>query len=245
MITVRRNTERRHVQSGKSDIWLSFYPEDVAGGLSDGFGVLSFFNEMRLPPGEGFDSHPMNETELITYAYKGALAQEDSTGCSGVVHTCEFQRMTTGRVIRHKAMNASRTDWAHIFRIYLRPSEVGLDCTHEQKHFTAAERRKVLCAVASPDGRKGSLRIHQDTCIYSSMLDPGQHIVYELLQGRRAWLHIVYGEVTVNGIDLTQGDGVGIISEPSVSLTVRESTELLLVDTIPNFDKPVQLKEPI
>ena len=237
MIVVRRGTERQHIQSGKCDIWLSFYPENHAGVLSEGFGGLAIFNEMRLPPSESSDPHPMNETETITYVYKGALAQEDSKGYSGVVHTSEFQRMTTGRVIRYKETNASRTDWAHIFRIYLLPSEVGLDCTHEHKHFTAAERRKVLCAVVSPDGRKGSLRILQDTCIYSSILDPGQHIVHELLPGRKAWLHIVYGEATVNGIDLVQGDSVGIIGEPSVSLTVQENTELLLVDTIPNSRK--------
>jgi redox-sensitive bicupin YhaK (pirin superfamily) len=96
-----------------------------------------------------------------------------------------------------------------------------------------AQRRNALCVVASTDGRKGSLRIHQDALVCSSILDSGNHLVHELVQGRRAWLHIIYGEATLNDIVLTQGDGVGVTNEPSVSLTVQENTELLLVDLGP------------
>jgi redox-sensitive bicupin YhaK (pirin superfamily) len=234
MITLRRTTERRHHdQRGKHDIWLTFYPQDHPGPLADGFGVLTIFNEMRLPPGGGTAHGLRDEAEIVTYVHKGALAQENSTGSSGVICAAEFQRMTTGRGIRHKETNASRTDWTHIFRISLRPSEFGLDCAHEQQRFTTAQRHNLLCVVASPDGRKGSLRIHQDALIYSSILDPGHHLVHELLTGRSAWLHIVYGEARLNDIVLTQGDGVGVTSEPSVSLTGKENTEILLVDLIP------------
>ena len=38
---------------------------------------------------------------------------------------------------------------------------------------------------------------------------------------------------TLNDIVLTQGDGVGATIEPSVSLTVQENTEILLVDLGP------------
>jgi redox-sensitive bicupin YhaK (pirin superfamily) len=94
----------------------------------------------------------------------------------------------------------------------------------------------VLCVIASPDGRKGSLRIHQDAFIYSSILDPGVHLVHELMTGRSDWLHIMYGEATLDDIVLTQGDGVGVTIEPSVSMTVRENTEILLVDLGPTAE---------
>jgi redox-sensitive bicupin YhaK (pirin superfamily) len=231
MITLRRATERRHhVQSYKHDIWLTFYPQDLPDPLTDGFGILVIFNEMRFPPG-GDTAHGLqDEAEIVTYVHKGALAQENSTGSSGVICAGEFQRMTTGCGIRHKETNASQTDWAHIFRISLRPSEFGLDCAYEQKRFTTAQRHNLLCVVVSPDGRKGSLRIHHNALIYSSIIDPGHHLVHELLPGRSAWLHIVYGEARLNDIVLTQGDGVGVTTEPSVSLTAQENTEILLVD---------------
>jgi len=233
MVTLRRDRQRRHVQRGKQDIWHTFFPHDHPGPLADGFGVLVVFDEIRLRPGESTELHPGDEAEMVTYLYKGALSQEDSAGNSGVIHAGEFQRMSTGCRIRHKETNASRSDWAQVFRISLRPSEVGLDCAREQKHFSVAQRSNVLCVIASPDGRKGSLRIHQDALIYSSILDQGHHAIHELLPGRCAWLHIICGEATLNDIVLTQGDSAGFKTEPSVSLTAHENTEILLVDLGP------------
>ena len=218
---------------GKQDIWLTFYPQVQPDPLANGFGFLAALDETRLPPVGGSGSHRRDEAELITYVYRGELAQEDSTGRSGVIQTGEFQHMVIGRNFLHKEQNASRTSWAHVFQIALHPSKIGLECAREQKRFTTAQRRNVSCVVASLDGRKGSLQICQDALIYSSILDPGHHLVHELLPGRSAWLHIVYGEATLNGIVLTQGDGVGVTIEPSVSLTVQEKTEILLVDVGP------------
>jgi len=233
MITPRKNTERRHIKRGKHDSWETFYPRMPPHSPTDAFGILTAFNEIRLPPGGVSAPHPREEAEIVTYAYKGALAQEDSIGNSGVVHAGEFQRMIIDGGIRHKETNPSLTDWTHVFRIYLHPSEVGLDCVHEQKRFSGAQRHNVLCVVASPDGRKGSLRILQDALIYSSIVDPGHHLIHELSPGRRAWLHVVEGEATMQDIILTQGDGVGVTLEPSVSVTAQENTEMLLVDLGP------------
>ena len=233
MITLRKNTERRHVKFGKRDSWLSFYYQKPPHSPTDAFGVLTAFNEIRLPPSGVSVPHPSEEAEIVTYAYKGALAQEDSTGNSGVLHAGEFQRMAIGSGIRHKETNLSLTDWAHVFRIYLHPSEVGLDCVHEEKRFPAAQRHNVLCVVASPDGRNGSLRILQDALICSSIIDPGHHLIHELLPGRSAWVHVIDGEATLHDIVLTQGDGAGVTMEPSVSVTAQENTEMLLVDLGP------------
>ncbi len=230
MITLRRANERHHDRRRKREVWHTFHPEDRADALAGGFGTLEILDEDRLPPGAGVPRHPHRDAEIVTYVREGSLAHEDSMGRSGVIHAGEFQRMTAGRGIRHSETNASRTDWAHVFQIWLRPSEAGLEPSHEQKRFSAAERRGGLCVVASPDARRGSLPIHQDALVYSAMLDPGQHVIHELSQGRRAWLHLVQGEVTLGDTVLTTGDGAGVTAEPAVSLTAREETEILLVD---------------
>lgn len=77
---------------------------------------------------------------------------------------------------------------------------------------------------------KGSLCIHQDALIHSSVLDPGHHIIYELLPRHSAWLHVVAGKATMGDIVLTQGDGMGVTVEHLVCLTALEHTEILLVD---------------
>ena len=233
MLLLSRDTERRHVGRGKRDLWLTFSLPEVAGAPAGGFGLLAAFDEMRLSPDQVMTPPPQHEAEVITYVYKGALAQENSTGSSGVVHAGEFQRMTVVDGIRRKETNASRTDGGRIFRISLRPSQVGLDRVYEQKRFAAGQRRNTLCAVASVDGRKGSLHLLRDAIVYSSMLDPGHHLVHELLAGRSAWLHVVHGQVALQDILLAEGDGVGLTSEPVVSFTAQEQTEILLVDLGP------------
>jgi redox-sensitive bicupin YhaK (pirin superfamily) len=232
MITLRKDEQRHHVRRGDQDSWLTFSAQDRAHPLAAGFGELEVMNEDRLPPGAGagVPPHRHHDAEIVTYVLEGALAYEDSTGGSGVIQTGEFQRMTTGRGIRHSEANASQTDWAHAFQMWLRPSEAGLEPGREQKRFSAAERRGVLCVIASPDGRKGSLRIHQDVLICSALLDSGQHLAHELSHGRSAWLHVVRGEVMLGDAVLSRGDGAGIASDRVVSLTAREEAEILLVD---------------
>jgi redox-sensitive bicupin YhaK (pirin superfamily) len=230
MITPRRAKERHHDQRRRQEAWHTFYPEDLADGLANGFGSLERLNEDRLPPGASLPRQLDGDAEIVTYVREGALAQQDSMSSAGVIRAGEFQRSTAGRFTRHTETNASRTDWAQVFQIWLRPSEGELEPSREQRRFSAAERRGDLCVVASPDGRRGSLRLHQDALIYSAMLDPGQHVIHELSQGRTAWLHLVHGEATLGDIVLTTGDSVGVTAERAVSLTAREETEILLLD---------------
>jgi redox-sensitive bicupin YhaK (pirin superfamily) len=229
-ITLRRAAERQHDKSRKLESWLTFHPQAPAGLLAQGLGNIELLKECRLSPGAGVASTSGHDTEILTYVREGALAYENSMGGSGVVQAGEFQRVTAGHGLRRSQTNASRTDWAHFFQIWLRPSEVDLDPGHEQKRFTAAQRRGGFCAVASPDARRGSLRIHQDALIYSALLAPGQHLIRELSPRRSAWLHIVQGEVTLGDFVLGTGDGAGVTAEPAVSLTAREESEILLID---------------
>lgn len=230
MITLRRAQERQHERSRKQDVWFTFRAQDSANTPADGFGRLELFSEERLPAAATVSRHANRDAEILTYVREGAVAQEDSLGHSGVLYAGEFRRTRTGRGARYSETNASRTDEAHIFRLYLRPSETGLDPSDEHKRFTTADRRYGLCLVASPDARRGSLHVHLDALLYSALLDPGQHVVHELLPGRSAWLHIVEGQATLGDLVLTTGDGVGITGERSVSFTARGVTEVLLVD---------------
>lgn len=220
-------------------MWLTFFPSEPACSLDEGFGAISVLNEVQLSSEQGIPSNLEGAAELITYVHKGVLALAGPEDYSGVITAGEFQCMVIARILLQSVTNTSRTDPAHFFRISLRlpSSRPGGDYVDAQTRFTVAQRRNILCTVASPDARNHSLRIHADAHVYSSILDTGQHIVHELLHGRKAWLHLVHGEVSVNGHDLTLGDGMGITDEPSISLTVHEDAELLLIDTVSDSNR--------
>ncbi|MBK8482193.1 MAG: pirin family protein [Proteobacteria bacterium] len=232
MITLRRGDERSFERRGKQELWRTFAAEDAADPLGHGFGALECLNELRLQPGADTPRRPpvAHESELVTYVREGVLAYEDSLGRSGVIRAGEFQRLTAGRGLRHSQANASRSDSAQVLQLWLRPGSAGRACGQEQKRFSAAERRGELCIVASPDARRGSLRLEQDAVLCSSLLNPGQHLAHALAPGRSAWLHVVVGEVTLGNAVLSTGDGAGLTAERAVSLTAREASEILLLD---------------
>lgn len=230
MISVRLATDRHHDQRLKREVWRTFDPIDRTDLFADRFRALEAIDESRLPPRADVPRRVGAEGEIVTYVREGKVAYEDSTGHVGVIQAGEFQRMITSHGARHGESNASRVDWAHVFQIRMRPSKHEFEPGREQKRFSAAERRGGLCVVASPDARGGSLRLGQDTWIYSALLAPGQHIVHELAPARDAWLHVVQGEVTLDDLVLVTGDGAGLHTERAVSLTARADSEILLLD---------------
>lgn len=197
--------------------------------LPDGFAPLVSVREARLPPGAWMPRPSPGDTEVVTYVREGVLAFDDTTGRSGVVLAGEFHRSTGRHGVRRNERNPSRTEVAHVLRVALGCADAG--ARHpEQRRFSAAERRGVLCVVASPDARGGSLRLAEDALVCSALLEPGQHVVHALPRGRSAWLHVVEGEATLGDLVVCAGDGVGVTTERSVSLTAREPTEILLLE---------------
>jgi len=229
MINLRRAEARHHDPRRRRKVWRTFDPRDPADLFADGFGTLETLDENRLPPRGDVPRYAREQAEIVTYVREGSVVYEDSLGHAGVIHAGEFQRMIAALGARHSEANASRVDWAHVFQIRLRGSAAQLAAGREQARFSAAERRGGLCIVASPDARRGSLRLGQDTRMYSALLEPGQHVVHELATGRAAWLHIVQGEVGF-------GDLAGVTMECSVSLTARAASEILLFDVAERRD---------
>ncbi len=230
MITLRRSMERHRDRRRKGEAWRTFRTRDRADPLADGFGSLEELYEDRVPPGGGIPDRPAHEAEIVTYVREGAIAYDDSTGRSGIIAAGEFQRMAAGRGVSYSEANCSRTEWAHVFRLVLRPREPGPRTGREQRRFSVAERRDGPCVVASPDARKGSLRLLQDALVYSAILELGQHVVHELVRERSAWLHLVEGELALGDIFMTTGDGMGVTAERALSLTARQESEILLLD---------------
>ena len=85
-------------------------------------------------------------------------------------------------------------------------------------------------AIASGDGRDGSLKFGADAAIYASELASGQQIEHEFAEGRHCWLQLISGELEVGGQRLFAGDGAGISEEQSLVLRAHSDSEFLLFD---------------
>jgi hypothetical protein len=190
------------------------------------FSALRVINEDRVSPGEGFPTHPHRDMEIITYVLEGALEHQDSLGTGSVIRPGEVQRMSAGTGIRHSEFNHSQTEPVHFLQIWILPDRQGVQPGYEQKRIGLDGQLRL---VASPDGRDGSVTIHQDACVYAARLN-GSEVTHTLASGRRAWLQVARGAVKLNGTTLQTGDGAGVENEPTLNLTAEGSAEVLLFD---------------
>ena len=192
------------------------------------FGALRVINEDRVAPGQGFDTHPHNDMEIISYIVDGAVEHKDSMGNSAVIRAGEVQRMTAGTGVLHSEFNHSRKEAVHFLQIWIIPEKNGLEPGYEQTLFSREDKLDRLRLIGSRDGRDGSLTIHQDVDLYASVLSPGKSVSLADIEERRVFVQVVAGELDVNGQRLAAGDGAQIENESSVMLTAVDEAEFLL-----------------
>ncbi len=229
MLKLRRAEERGSADHGWLRTSHTFSFADYHDPAHMGFRALRVINEDRVDPRAGFGRHGHRDMEIVSYVLSGALEHRDSTGSAGVLRPGEVQRMTAGTGVMHSEMNPLDEE-VHFLQIWILPEKAGLPPGYEQKAFPESERRGALRLLVSPTGEHGSLRIHQDTKIFGTLLSADEGVTYELAPGRHAWLQVARGIVDLNGVELRAGDGAAVSEEERLAIVAREPAEALLFD---------------
>jgi redox-sensitive bicupin YhaK (pirin superfamily) len=228
MIQLRPSASRGFADHG----WLvarhSFSFADYYDPAEMGWGVLRVINEDRVAPGKGFPTHGHRDMEILTYVIEGALEHRDSLGNGEVIHPGEVQRMSAGTGVRHSEFNPSPTGETHLLQIWIAPREIGVTPGYEQQKLAPGENDWRL--IASPDAAQGSTLIHQDASLYAARLSSGAALDYALDPARLAYVHLVRGELQLNGLDMRTGDGAKLSAESALHFVAREHSEVLLFD---------------
>jgi quercetin 2,3-dioxygenase len=232
MIQVRRSEERGHANHGWLDTYHTFSFADYHDPKFMGFRSLRVINEDRVEPGAGFGTHGHRDMEILTYVLEGSLAHKDSMGHQQALGPNEIQRMSAGTGIRHSEFNPSRNEGLHFFQIWIEPAATGTAPGYEQIRFDPAEKKNKLRRLAGPQPSNGAARINQDAQVFVAELSKGIEIPYSLASKRAAWVHVVRGEVAVNGVALRTGDAAAVTGEEHLALTGgdAESSEILVFD---------------
>ena len=230
MIQVRKSNQRGHADHGWLDTHHTFSFADYYDPEQMGFRALRVINEDRVQPGQGFGTHGHRDMEILSYVLEGGLAHRDSTGGGGVIQPGDVQRMSAGTGVMHSEFNASRSEPVHFLQIWLLPEQRGITPGYEQKHFPADQRQGQLRLIASPDAAEGSLKLHQDARVYTTLLGKGGSVTHTLAPGRYAWIQVARGQVRLGDVVLAYGDGAAISDERSLTLTADSPSEVLLFD---------------
>jgi quercetin 2,3-dioxygenase len=229
MLSLRKSEDRGHANHGWLDSYHSFSFADYYDPEHMGYGPLRVINEDRVQAGAGFGTHGHRDMEIISFVLDGALAHQDSMGNGSAIVPGDVQRMSAGSGVRHSEHNHSQSGATHFLQIWIEPKFTGIKPSYEQKHFSADEKRGRLRLIVSPDGRDGSVSMNQDAFLYAGLFDGGESAELAIASGRRGYVHVARGSVSVNGQHLRAGDALKT-GEGTVRIEGGKAAEVLVFD---------------
>ena len=233
MITLRKSEDRGFADHGWLKSFHSFSFADYHDPKNMGWGNLRVINEDRVAPGQGFGQHGHRDMEIVSYVLSGELAHRDTLGNVETIPPGEVQRMSAGTGVMHSEFNHSQDQVTHFLQIWILPDARGIAPGYEQKRFGAEEKRGRLRLVASPDGAEGSVVIHANARMYAGLFDPGEQATLVADARRKYYVHLVRGELKVNGQALRGGDAARLQDESAIALTDGRDAEVLVFDLEP------------
>lgn len=206
-------------------------------------GLLLVNNEDIVSPGQGFETHPHRDMEIVTWVLGGSLVHQDSLGHSGVIYPGLAQRMSAGTGILHSEKNdswrlhsgAEHDEPVHFVQMWVVPDEPGLDPGYQQLEIDHELAGGDLVTVAS-----GLPRYRDRTAIVIGSSHSALHVArmagtgdieqaVDLPDAPYLHLFVARGEVEMEGVGpLYEGDAVRLTRSGGQRVIARRPAEILV-----------------
>ena len=230
MLKLRRSKDRGEADRGWLHSFHSFSFAEYQDPEYMGWGNLRVINEDRVAPRGGFGIHGHRDMEIISYVLEGELAHRDSMGNVKGIPPGDVQRMSAGTGVQHSEFNHAPNQTTHFLQIWIQPNIIGVVPSYEQKTVSMASKRGRLALVASPEGGDGAVKIHADASMYAGLFDGDESARVSLDPARKAYVHLVKGQLNVNGQPLETGDALMVEGETELTMNRAQDAEVLLFD---------------
>ncbi|MCY0942460.1 pirin family protein [Streptomyces antarcticus] len=215
MIDVRRGADRYEggdvpagITTRHAFSFGSFYDPDNLR-----FGPVLACNEETLAPGAGFDEHPHSHTEIVTWVVEGELTHQDTTGEKGLVGPGDVQRLGAGSGVRHAERNDGERRLRFV-QLWLAPLAAGGAPSYEVVRGLADGTPYAVPAAGAV------LHVRR----------PGAGERVAVPAAERVYLHVVRGDLRLDGEELGPGDSVRITAEKGLEVTAGSPGELLILE---------------
>jgi redox-sensitive bicupin YhaK (pirin superfamily) len=237
-VDVRRAEERFKTRLGWLDSKHSFSFSRHYDPANTHHGLLMVNNDDIVNPGTGFETHPHQDMEIVTWVLQGSLVHQDSEGHTGVIYPGLAQRMSAGTGILHSEKNDSwrlsgeaHTDPVHFVQMWVVPDESRITPGYEQLEIDHELLSGRLVPVASGmPGHEGAAAIrikNRYAALHAARLQPGQSV--QLPEAPFLHLFVPRGSVTLEGAgQLAAGDAVRFTATGGQQVTAVEPAEILV-----------------
>ncbi len=223
---------RGHASHGWLDSYHTFSFANYYNPERIHFGALRVLNDDQVDPGMGFGTHPHDNMEIISIPLEGDLEHRDSMGNLATIRHGDIQAMSAGSGIQHSEFNKNKDSLVKFLQIWVFPNKKNVTPRYDQITLNNADRHNKLQQILSPDPLDAGVWIHQDAWFHMGKFDNQFTTEYNIKkQGNGVYTFVLRGDFTINGQQLNQRDGLGILDVEKITLRAdSQDAELLLME---------------
>lgn len=218
---------------GKSDLgWLNssfhFSFAEYYNPFNIRFGSLRVLNDDLIQAKTGFDTHPHNDMEIVTYVIDGELTHKDSMGNTSTITRGEVQYMSAGTGVYHSEFNYGNKE-LRLLQIWILPDESGHKPNYGEYKFKWNDRINNWLQIVSDKNGNCKVKINQDINMYVSYLEKNNEIAFKVDKDRQAYLVQIEGSSSINDIELNKKDALEIVEE-DIKINASEDSHFLIIE---------------
>lgn len=193
------------------------------------FGALRVLNDDIIHPHSGFDMHPHNDMEIISYIVHGEITHKDSMGNAETLKKGEVQYMSAGTGVMHSEHNNSNDD-LRLLQIWILPPKKGVQPLYGSFSYPWEERHNTFLNIVSSQNGKAPIKIYQDVNIYVSEMDEHKNLNFDINPNRQIYFVQIEGKATVNEVILEEGDALKITKENLLNIDTISNSHFLFIE---------------
>ena len=185
------------------------------------FSDLQTINDDRVQYAWQVPWHEHKNMEIFGYVVEGSSHHVDSLGNDVEVPAGGVQRMSAGKGISHTEGNTADTPNRYL-QLWIRPNLFDTEPRHNWYQFTREDKLNKFCNITE------KLPIKQDAKLLAGIFT--NDYTYNIDPTRKYYMYIITGTITINNIELIEGDGLSFSEESIITITNTNESEIILFD---------------
>lgn len=231
---VHKENTRGHAMHGWLNAKHSFSFGSYHNPEKIHFGALRVLNDDIISGGMGFGKHPHNNMEIVTIPLEGILEHQDSMGNVSQIKKGEIQVMSAGKGIFHSERNKSQTELLKLLQIWVIPNQQNVEPRYDEIKLNLDEQKNTLHQIVSPNEDDEGLWIYQNAWFYLGKFEQNYTFDYSIKnQNNGVYIFVIEGDFSIEQIDLTRRDAIGIWDTTNFSVTSNSHDSQILVIEVP------------